>query len=140
MNGWNIHTLKEYFEEKFRLQSKAVETAFEAADKATNKAESAQIAYNEKSNEFRAALSDQAKLMLSRTEADNRFAAMRELIDAQSKQIIDLQRIASKNEGGTLSSEKSRSQANWVIGLVIATGLSILGTIMSIGYHFVTKH
>jgi uncharacterized phage infection (PIP) family protein YhgE len=56
-------------------QKEAVNTAFVTSERAIAKAETAQTAYNERSNEFRQALDDQAKLQLSRTEASQIFKA-----------------------------------------------------------------
>lgn len=72
---------------------------FTAQDKAVAKAEEAQQAYNERSNEFRAALDDQGKTMITRSEADQRFDQMHELIDSQAKLISALQLTISRGEG-----------------------------------------
>ncbi len=132
-------------------QKESVKIALEAAEKATNKAEMAQKDHNLHANEFRAALSDSTKLNLTRIEADNQFSSVRQEIsqqgltfkvsfDQQEKQIIELQKIASRDAGSSETKEKARSQANWLIGLVIATAVSILLATLSIGYQFIAKH
>jgi hypothetical protein len=72
------------YEERFRnseaavntalaAQKEAVAAAFTASERAITKAEDAQAAYNSRSNEFRQTLDDQAKLLLSAREANQRF-------------------------------------------------------------------
>jgi hypothetical protein len=61
-------------------QEKAVNAAFTASEKAVLKAEQAQKEYNERSNEFRGQLDDQAKTLMPRPETLNMFKAMEEKI------------------------------------------------------------
>ena len=72
---------------------------FDAQEKAVAKAEASQKDYNARSNEFRAALDDQGKSMITRSEADQRFEQMHELIDSQAKLIGALQMNMSRGEG-----------------------------------------
>lgn len=57
MNIWNITSLKEYFEEKFRASEKAILTALSASDKRLDGM-----------NEFRASLKDQASNFVMKAE------------------------------------------------------------------------
>lgn len=59
---------------------KAVNAAFSASEKAVLKAEQAQKEYNERSNEFRGQLDDQAKTLMPRPETLNMFKALEEKI------------------------------------------------------------
>ena len=61
---------------------KQTATAFSAAEKATDKYEGAQKEYNNRSNEFRAALDDQNKLMMPRTEVESLVRGLREMLDS----------------------------------------------------------
>ena len=54
-------------------QKEAVNSAFLASEKAITKAEEAQTAYNSRSNEFRAALSDQNTMFMHKAEAATVF-------------------------------------------------------------------
>src|SRR5579862_820239 len=74
--------LKELFEAKLAAQEKATGIAFTAAEKAVDKAEASQKAYNERSNEFRGQLDDQAKGFIPRAEADSRDERTRESVEA----------------------------------------------------------
>ncbi len=112
-------------------QEKQVNSAFEASEKAIVKAETAQTAYNLRSNEFRASLDDQAKLLLTRTEADVRFQQFRELADSLGKEIIALRLAYSQGEGGSRAAKEARSNSQWVIGLLVGIALATLGYYIS---------
>ena len=62
-------------------QKESVLAAFMASEKAIAKAENAQTAYNERSNEFRQTLDDQAKSLLSRMEATQIFKAQEDKVE-----------------------------------------------------------
>jgi hypothetical protein len=92
-SGWTVDTLKEYFREEFRAirevmderdrfylaqiaeQKNLNENSFESSEKAIEKAEQAQKEYNERSNEFRGQLDDQAKTLMPRPETMSMFKA-----------------------------------------------------------------
>jgi len=158
---WNLSTVKEFFErilaerelryaQMFKssetavsaalaAQEKAVQAAFESSEKAIVKAEVAQQLYNVRSNEFRATLDDQAKMLLTRSEADVRFQQLKDLIDAQAKAIVILQRGESRTEGGSTAESNAKSQSQWVIVLVVTIGLSLLGGIGTLVFYLATK-
>jgi hypothetical protein len=77
--------------ERISAMKEMTEKAFLASEKAITKAEAAQNDHNIRSNEFRGALSDQAKLMsqtmISRPEWDSGHKALGEKIDASNAQI-----------------------------------------------------
>ena len=54
----------------FAAQKESTANAFLASEKAIVKAEEAQRAYNERSNEFRGQLDDQAKMLMPRSEVN----------------------------------------------------------------------
>ena len=68
-------------------QEKAVAAALAAQKEAVNKSEASYDKRFDAVNEFRAQLSDQGRTFLPRNEADARFAAMAEKIDALQKSI-----------------------------------------------------
>jgi len=63
-------------------QEKAVNAAFMASEKAIVKAEQAQKEYNERSNEFRGQLADQAVTLMPRPETMSMFKAMDDKLSA----------------------------------------------------------
>lgn len=133
-------SLKEHFEritkerddrytQMFSSYSAAVTAAFEASEKAITKAEVAQTAYNARSNEFRSSLDDQAKLLLSRTEADARFQQLRELIDAANMAVQAVQLQQSSGEGSDKASFASKANFQAIFGLVVGVAGLILAAL-----------
>jgi hypothetical protein len=92
----SLRGLRQYVDMRFAEQKEAVSAALTAADKAVNaallaadravaKAEVATDKRFEGVNEFRAALADNARLMMPRAEAERAFAALGEKVDAVTK-------------------------------------------------------
>jgi len=108
---------------------KATAAAFASAEKAVQKAEVAQTAYNERSNEFRAALDDAQKLMISRPEFTQTIAGVQEKIELTRRELLELREWRS-NTVGSVSAlregkvDTSTSTALWIS--VAAVGVSIL--------------
>jgi multidrug resistance efflux pump len=147
---WTLDTLKEFFERILFEQQKALDAAlvaakaavtaaFAASDKAITKAEEAQKDYNARSNEFRAALADQSKTFLARQEADARFQQLRDLIDAQKKEIVELQKAESRGEGSSTTSATSKTNSQWMIALLVSVVLVVLGWIGTVVFFLATK-
>jgi hypothetical protein len=95
-------------------QEKSVSTAFLASEKAVLKAEQAQKEYNERSNEFRGQLDDQAKTLMPRPETLNMFKALEEKVNgvqnvAESKFISASQNF--RNEWTSLRESMDKSNA-----------------------------
>lgn len=152
--GWTLNALKEYFERIIKdlrewvngrftdaqrevdkalaAAKEAVKSAFESSEKAIVKAEEAQRAYNERSNEFRGQLDDQAKTLMPRNEAMQRFEAI-------DRAISELQRGESRGTGGEDVRQKMRQMTMWVIGLIVAAALSILGLVATLIYFLVGR-
>ncbi len=92
------------YEQRFISQEKAVQTAFDSSDKAIEKAEVAQRLYNEKSNEIRAQLNDQAKTFAPKVETDNKFNYAEDRTLRLEKSVDD------KLEALRVSTEKATDQ------------------------------
>lgn len=105
-------------------QEKAVAAAFLASEKAIIKAETAQTNYNERSNEFRAALDDAAKLSLPRTEAFSKFGDMERRIEEMKKtydaQLSGLRESRSEGAGAHAQALDSRTALLGMAGLLIS--------------------
>lgn len=91
-------SLREYVDQRFSAQDKAVAAALAAqekavtaalaaADRAVAKAEGASERRFESINEFRGALSDSARLLMPRAEAEQAVRAMTEKIDELAKRV-----------------------------------------------------
>jgi hypothetical protein len=161
-NGGLKVTLKVYFEEKLgtlktycdarfdaanlavaaalAAAKEAVAAAFESSKEAIAKAEAAAERRFESVNEFRGQLKDQQATFLPRSEAESRFNQHRDLIDAQAKQIAELQRGESRGEGSKLTQQNTRLQTNWLLGLIVMGGLNLLGLLATLAYFILGKH
>ena len=95
------------------------------------KAELALTDYKASSNEFRGTLSDQAKTLLSRTEADTRFKQL-------ETQIADLQSFKNRDEGSQTASAASKSNGQWIIALTVTIALAALGGIGTLIFYLST--
>ena len=89
---------------------------------------------NERSNEFRGQLDDQAKMLMPRAEADSRFVSVEEKILAAQKSFDDQIRglRSSRDEGSGRESahQSDRAQSNWIIGIVIGIIVSVISVIL----------
>jgi hypothetical protein len=124
------------YKEKFDAQEKAVKISFDSSEKAVQKAEDAQKEYNVRSNEFRSALDDQQKTLLTRNEADTRFTQIRELVDAQGAMIGTIQNVLSRTEGiaRTIDGGKANNLVVFALlatlALVVIEGVGLLFVIL----------
>ena len=96
-------------DERFIAAEKAVNAAMAAAERATNKAEQAQIAHNQLTNEFRSQLSDQAATFMPRAEFELAHVSLEKLVSVNTAALsarIDsvdakLDQEAARRAGGT---------------------------------------
>jgi hypothetical protein len=129
------------YEDRFKAQETAVSSAlaaqkeltsaaFAASEKAIVKAEAAQTSYNERSNEFRGQLDDQAKLLMPRTEADARFVSFEEKLASVKTDVSSLRESRADATG-----KSAGLSAGW--GILIACGA--IAALISVGtFIFVT--
>lgn len=92
ISSWTVDTLKEYTEQRFTDQDKAVQAALLAAKEAVIKAEVATEKRFEATNEFRGQLADQTATLLPRSEYDSNHKALEDKIDALTDRM-------NRNEG-----------------------------------------
>lgn len=122
-------------------QEKAVAAAFLASEKAIVKAEDAQKDYNQRSNEFRGQLDDQAKTLMPRVETMGLFKAIDERITIINKDLSSIHELQSEGRGrfSQTSADSLISRTQWVIifgivsSLVGISGLVITLIRMSLG-------
>ena len=107
--------------------------AFIASEKAIVKAEDAQREYNARSNEFRGQLDDQAKTLMPRFEADSKFRAQEDKVEALRKEVQSLRE--SRSEGSGISQTRA-TQSNFnreiAVGLIVAVASA---AVAYISYH-----
>lgn len=120
-------SLREYVDQRFAAldtavaaalaaQEKAVTAALAAADRAVAKAEGASERRFESINEFRGALSDSARLLMPRAEAEQMSRALTEKIDELTK------RVNSRDDQG-----RGLHQGWLILVAVIAVIAAIVG-------------
>jgi hypothetical protein len=110
------------YQQRFDAQNDGVDKALAAAKEAVTKSEIADQRRFEGVNEFRATLADQAATLMPRNEAEARFAALAEKIDANSHAIASIR-------GGEHSKAVSQSTLFTVLGLVLAA-MSIIAVVV----------
>lgn len=117
-------------------QEKSTSAAFAASEKAIVKAEIAQTAYNERSNEFRQALDDQARMQLSRTEANSRFISIEEKIEDVKNRLNELDKSRSRVHGVETTEERDQARLLIYIGLVASILFSTSGLALGVLTYF----
>lgn len=80
VSGWSVDTLKEYFEQRFTDQDKAVQAALLATKEAITKAETAAEKRFDGVNEFRRTLSDQTATFIPRQEYTVQHESLEKLV------------------------------------------------------------
>lgn len=80
VSGWTVDTVKEYFEQRFTDQDRAVQAALQAAKEAVLKAETSSDKRFDSVNEFRRTLSDQTNTFLSRPEYEAQHKALEDRV------------------------------------------------------------
>lgn len=116
-------------------QEKLTSAAFASAEKAVAKAEDAQKDYNQRSNEFRGQLDDQAKTLMPRTEVVGMFGAIDKRLEDRDKtveqRIAALETFRYQNEGKTTGAAPYTAIVFSVIGSVLsalAVGAVVIAT------------
>jgi small-conductance mechanosensitive channel len=138
-SGWTLETLKVYFEAvlserdravlaAFAAQKSAVDAALAAADRAVAKAEDAAEKRFESVNEFRNTLKDQQIGLLTRTEAEAEFRALREKAEAELRAMREV--ISSLTT--RLDRSEGREKGIQASGTLIAGSIAAVAAIVSI--------
>jgi uncharacterized phage infection (PIP) family protein YhgE len=133
-------------------QEKGTNSSFVASEKAIVKAEQAQKDYNERSNEFRGQLDDQAKTLMPRPETLSMFkgiedklenvqtnakneltsarAALNKSIDTINSELQSLRESRSEGGGKDRARYEFIQQKNWSTGVIVAIMLALLGIVL----------
>lgn len=97
VSGWTTDTLKEYIEQRFTDQDRAVQSALLAAKEAVIKAEVATEKRFEATNEFRQQLSDQTNTFVPRPE----YAAQHKSLEDKVTALTDRMNIKDGASSGS---------------------------------------
>jgi hypothetical protein len=131
-------------------QKELTNAAFAASEKAIVKAEEAQKDYNQRSNEFRGQLDDQAKSFITRIEISILFKAQDDRITKMEEQqakdvsllraeIQGLRETRSQTVGETTAKAGVREQSNFTIGIWAVVAVGILDAIATLALLFQHK-
>ena len=128
------------YEDRFKGQETAVQAALAAQEKfnsavsaaskeAILKAEASQIGVNERSNEFRGQLADQAATLMPRKESETAVGSLRELFDREINVIrSDIKSLRESRSEDSGEKVGRFSQQQFVVMLI-----SIIGSLLGIG-------
>lgn len=94
-----FEAIEEAFKAALGAQEKLTSASFIASEKAITKAEEAQSQYNIRSNEFRAQLGDQARMLMPRPEAEALNKVLEDKITDLGKRISALSETGSEVRG-----------------------------------------
>lgn len=119
ITGAQINAVREAIKKSEDWLRELMGLQFQAMKEAVMKAEAAQSAYNERSNEFRAALDDSNKNNLTRQEGEVRFIGMSERMDGIENRVDEL-RIT----GGAIRGKSEGISASMAF-IVTAAGLAL---------------
>ena len=116
---WNVATLKEYLEEKLRLQDKAVTVALLAAEKAVAIAEGNAEKWRMNANEWRGAMGDREEKFVQKEH-------LNPLMGALQKEVDELKTFVNQSQGKSIGMNQiwgylvaaagSGGVAAWIIG------------------------
>ncbi len=126
------------YEEKFRGLETATNIALAAVEKQTNaafaanekailKTDEAQRSYNERSNEFRGQLKDQAERLMPRTESIDKFKVVEEKLEECKREIGLLRETQVSLAGRDVERVERRQTTQWTAGQVLSTIFALLG-------------
>lgn len=79
--GWTVETVKEHFDQRFADWQRHIADAKHSVERAEDQAAQTRQYTEQKNNEFRGQLADQAASFMPRTESDSRQAAIQRQID-----------------------------------------------------------
>jgi hypothetical protein len=126
----------------FDASEKAVAAALLAAEKAVDKANTANEKRFESVNEFRAQLNDMIRTLLSRTEADAKFAALdTRATDNKDAISVIVARLAGETGADTgVKESRNDSRANIAIAISVGMGLLTMLTMIIINAMHIAGH
>jgi hypothetical protein len=129
---WTIESLKEMYDrlftalekrydEKFIDADKAIAIAKQSAEKLAEQNETALVEYKKGANEFRDTLEDYRENMTPLRE-----------YQALEKRVGSLEIGGGRGEGAATAKQEARKQTNFLLGLIVSNGLTIIILLYSI--------
>jgi len=132
-------------------QEKQTAAAFQAGEKAVLKAENAQKDYNDRSNEFRGQLDDQAKTLMPRAEVSTIMKALEEKLEANKvtaerdadllrADVRELRDFRSSTTAKEVQKDSVQQQNNWSTALIATLIVAVIGCVISLWAAFIVAH
>jgi hypothetical protein len=123
-SAWNVWTLKEYVDQRFIDEEKAVRAALAAAEKAVEKAEANAEKWRANANEWRAAMQDREVKFAQKSEVEGRLS----VLDKSYAEVRNLLSVGGGAQQGT-KAVKDESRANMAV--IIAIGSLVVGFLIA---------
>jgi hypothetical protein len=141
--GYRFSASEEAVRSALAAQDKFNQMVTQASREAVSKAEIAQQGVNERSNEFRGQLSDQASTLMPRREAEAGMLDIRNMIDREIKMlrsdISGLRESRSALEGGTARGISDQGRQQWILGFALSVAGFAFGVITFLLLNVVVK-
>ena len=133
------------YEDRFKGQETAVQAALAAQEKfnsavsaaskeAILKAEASQIGVNERSNEFRGQLADQAATLMPRKETEASMQNIRDIVDREIKiiraEINSLRESRSELSGRSQQAVVTKLDFQWALPLIVSVVFGIASIVL----------
>lgn len=128
---WTLDSLYELFQQRIRDLNEKICVVSTSQEKSFLAAQEVASKRLDSMNEFRGALTDQAKTLVSRSEAD----ILHRALDAR---ITKLENFRSEQVGGSREVANSRERAEWGVGQVL-TGVGLIITLILGALAFIFK-
>ena len=117
----------------------ALSLARSEAQNSAKKLEEALLTYKANVNEWQSTFREFKDDNLSRGETLATFKELRGLVEAVDQRVSALQNQMSRGEGGNQALAGAKTQANWLIGLVIMSGLTMLGLVVNVLFNILKR-
>ncbi len=121
-----------HYHEREAASKDAIKAAFNAAERASEKTETALKEYKVSSNEWRDTVKDLISKMITRPDVERELKVIDE-------KISDLREYRSKVEGRAVEKVETQGQSNWNMGIVIVIALAIISNAIMIIHMAVSK-
>jgi hypothetical protein len=110
----------------------AINVALVAADRAVTKAEIATEKRFESVNEFRGALNDQAKNLMTRAEVEQALRNITDKIEGPAGVLNRVETLRAHTGGREDATAMMRQRQQWSSGVLLSTGLGLMALMLSV--------
>lgn len=129
---WTLISLKEHYDQRFTSLERSIDTARHSVERAEDAAATTRLYAEQKSNEFRGQLSDQAGTFMPRAEADQRYATTMQAIDLariNTQKMVDDLRDSNRRGLDELRATTQKASDEVRRLVYIATGIALAAAV-----------